>query len=219
VIAADFISSYAQALAARLSFDPSLSRRVRQEVEDHLREAAAADASGDPLGAQRRAIAGFGDPGAIAAQIAVASLAGQLRKIGVTVVLVLAAMFLAMQTRLMWYDLTEWGLCENVAALCEMVGSIDRSAFLLAAFAGAAACVLAGSRRILLCSVAAGGLVASVLCDGVLTALRLADWDWSLYFLIPLSSMAVEIACAAVLLVRIRDVARCRSSASALQQA
>ena len=199
------IVDYADGLAARLSFDPALARRVRREVEDHLRETVAADPGED---AERRAVEKFGDPRAIAAQIAAASLAGKLRKIGVTVVLALLAAFFAMKTRLMWYYLTEWALCEEVAALGETVGSIDRSAFLLAALAGVAACALAGKRRILLCSIASGGLIASVLCDGILTALRLADWDWSLYFVVPLSSMAVEVACAAVLVLRIRAVSR-----------
>jgi 3-dehydroquinate synthetase len=57
VISDDFVS-----LAGALSFDRSLSRCVQQEVEDHLREAVAADPSGDRLEAERRAIANFGDP-------------------------------------------------------------------------------------------------------------------------------------------------------------
>jgi hypothetical protein len=56
------ISEYVDVLAARLSFDRSLSRRVRQEVEDHLREAVAVDPAGSALEAERRAIARFGDP-------------------------------------------------------------------------------------------------------------------------------------------------------------
>jgi hypothetical protein len=71
------IPDYAQSLAARLGFDPSLSQCVRQEVEDHLWEAALADSAGGPLEAQRRAIANFGDPQAIAAQFAVGWLAAQ----------------------------------------------------------------------------------------------------------------------------------------------
>ena len=40
------IAAYAELLAGKLDFNPSLSRRVRQEVQDHLWEAAAADPSG-----------------------------------------------------------------------------------------------------------------------------------------------------------------------------
>ena len=69
---------------------------MRQEVEDHLWEAVATSSTGDLLEAQRRAIADFGDAHVIAAQIAVASLAKQIKKIGVTVVLVIASIYLAM---------------------------------------------------------------------------------------------------------------------------
>jgi dsRNA-specific ribonuclease len=46
------ISDYLESLVGALSFDRSLSRRVRQEVEDHLREAVAADPMGDGLEAR-----------------------------------------------------------------------------------------------------------------------------------------------------------------------
>jgi hypothetical protein len=115
------ISEYAESLAGRLSFDRSLSRCVRQEVEDHLWEAVAADTTGNPLEAQRRAIANFGDAQVIAAQIAVVSLAKQTKKIGITVILAIAAVFLAMKTRITWYDLTQWALCEDTRAVTETV--------------------------------------------------------------------------------------------------
>ena len=51
------ISEYLESLAAALGFDRSLSRRVREEVEDHLRMAVAADPKGDRLEAEQRAIA------------------------------------------------------------------------------------------------------------------------------------------------------------------
>ena len=76
------IPEYAESLARRLSFDRSLSRCVRQEVEDHLWEAAATSSAADPLEAKRRAIADFGDAHVIAAQIAVVSLANRSRKTG-----------------------------------------------------------------------------------------------------------------------------------------
>jgi hypothetical protein len=56
------ISAYVERLVDKLSFDRSLSRYVRQEVEDHLWEAVAADDLGDTPEAQRRAVANFGDP-------------------------------------------------------------------------------------------------------------------------------------------------------------
>src|SRR6201999_4384389 len=46
------IPDYLERLAHELDFDRSLSRRVRQEVEDHLWEAVAADSNGNTLQAQ-----------------------------------------------------------------------------------------------------------------------------------------------------------------------
>ena len=68
------IPDYVETLVRELDFDRSLSRSVRQEVEDHLWEAVAADSTGDMLEAQRRAIADFGDARAIAAQFGNVSL-------------------------------------------------------------------------------------------------------------------------------------------------
>jgi hypothetical protein len=216
------ISAYAESLAAKLGFDRPLQRCVRDEVEDHLREAvladAAADPAGDPLEAQRRAIARFGDPQVIAAQFALASLAGQTRKIGSTVILVMACVFLAMATRVAWYDLTEWALCEAAMPLSDTVGLIDRSAFLLAVIGGIAGWACRERPRWFraLCALATGALAVSVISDGVLTALRLSGWEFSVDFLVPLFSMAVEFACAAVLMVHLRSITRRLSSTEAL---
>jgi hypothetical protein len=226
------ISEYAESLAGRLSFDRSLSRCVRQEVEDHLWEAVAANSTGDPLEAQRRAIANFGDARVIAAQIAVVSLAKQTKKIGVTVILAIAAVFLAMTTRVTWYGLTQWALCEDTRAVSETVDLIDGSAFWLALIGGMAGWAYISSRHtptafhpsyreqlrrfFLLCSIATGGLIASVICHGVLTVLRLSGWEWSFDFLIPIFSMAIEIACAAVLVIHIRRITQRIASTAAL---
>jgi hypothetical protein len=210
------IAEYASSLAARLAFDPPLARRVREEVEEHLREAVAADSA---EGAERRAIERFGDARTVAAQLALASLAGQLRKVGVTVLLVLAAAFLAMSMRLAWYDFTEWGLCEAAAPLAETLGTLDHSAFWMAALAGLAAFLHDGGRRLFLARQAAAALAVSVLCDGALTALRLVGWDWSADFIVPLFTMALEGACVVLLVARLAAVARRVSPTSALQQA
>ena len=226
------IAEYAESLAARLRFDRSLARCVRQEVEDHLWEAVATGSTGDPLEAQRRAIADFGDAHVIAAQIAVVSLAKQIKKIGVTVVLVIAAIYLAMTTRVTWYDLGQWALCEDRRALSGTIGLIDRSTFWLAVLGGIAAWAYIGSRHtpttfhpayreqlrrfFLLCSIATGGLIASVICHGVLTALRLSGWELSVDFLIPIFSIAIEIACAAVLVGHIRGITKRMASTAAL---
>jgi len=226
------ISEYAESLAGKLGFDRALSQRVRQEVEDHLRDAVAADGGGDAPAAERRAIANFGDPQAIAAQFAVASLARRTREIGVGVILVIAGVFLAMKTRVTWYDLTQWAVCEDMMALSETVGLIDRSAFWLAVIGGVAGWATIRSHRapqafdpsyrkqlrrfLLLCTIATGGLIAAVICDCVLTALRLSGWEFSSDFLIPIFSMAIEIVCTGVLVFHIRGVVRRTTSTSAL---
>jgi len=223
------ISEYAESLAGKLGFDRSLSQRVRQEVEDHLRDAVAADRGGDTLAAERRAIANFGDPQAIAAQFAVASLTRQTREIGVGVMLVIAGVFLAMTTRVTWYDLTQWAICDDLMALSEMVGLIDRSAFWLAVIGGAIGWATIRShdeafhpsyrkrlrRFFFLCAIATTGLISAVICDGVLTVLRLSGWEFSVDFLIPIFSMAVEVVCAAALVVNIRGAMRRMASAAA----
>src|SRR5690348_758660 len=76
------IAAYVERLAQALDFDPSLSQRVRREVEDHLWEAVAANPTGDRLEAERRAVANFGDPEAIAARFVVVSVA-KARRTGI----------------------------------------------------------------------------------------------------------------------------------------
>ena len=211
------IAGYAEALAARLAFDRGLARAVCEEVEDHLWQAAAAETTGDAHEAQRRAIANFGDPRVLAAQFAAAALARQARGIGVTVLLVLAGVLLAMTTRVTWYELTHWGLCKNALELSATLGLIDRSAFLLAAIGGVAGWAWSGA-RLRLWTLAAGGLVASVVCDGLLTALRLSGWEFSVDFLVPLISLAVEVACVALLLYEMLVFARRTAAAGDLLQ-
>ena len=110
------------------------------------------------------------------------------------------------------------------AALGGIVGSIDRFAFWLSVVAGIAGWVYVETRRVpplltagyrrqlqlfvLLCSAATGALIASVVSDGVLTSLRLAGTGWSRTFLVPLLSMAVEVACACVLGLQLRAMRR-----------
>ena len=212
------ISEYAASLAGKLSFDRSLSRCVREEVEVHLWEAVAADAASDPLEAQRRAIANFGDPQRIAAQFAVAWLAAQTRKAGTTVILVIAGVFLAMTIRVAWYELTHWGVCESMEALRDAVGFLDRSAFFLAVAGGIGGWAFRNQTRhfCVACGLAAGALIVSVACDAFLTTLRLSGWEFSVDFLIPILSMAIEIACAALLVAHLRGLARRAASTAVL---
>jgi hypothetical protein len=56
----------------------------------------------------------------------------------------------------------------------------------------------------LLCTAATGALVASVIMDGILTALRVFGTAASASMLIPIFAMAIEIVCAGVLIFHIR---------------
>jgi hypothetical protein len=215
------ISDYVERLASELAFDRWLSRCVRREVEDHLWEAVSADSTGDRLEAERRAVANFGDPHAIAVQFAVASLAKQARRVGVAAIVVLAAVFIAMKARLAWYAVMGCAT-DQMGTLGDIVVSIDRYAFWLSVFVGIAGWMYIDSRRIpaaftpeyraqlrrfvLLCLAGTGALIASIISDGVLTSLRLVGPRWSLDFLIPIVSMAVEIVCAGGLVVSIRGM-------------
>src|SRR5258706_7521696 len=103
------------------------------------------------------------------------------------------------------------------------MGMIDRSAFWLAVAGGIAgwayiarrpaapslpSCQERIRRFLLLCAIATGGLLPAVICDGVLTALRLSGLEWSVYFLIPLLTMAIEIDCSTLLVFLLHEVAQ-----------
>jgi HAAS domain-containing protein len=226
------ISGYLESLAAALSFDRSLAHCVRQEVEDHLRQAVAADPLGNGLEAERRAIAAFGDPQVIAAQFAMVSLAKQTRRVGVATILVIAGVFIAMKARLAWYAAMRCVVGDEIRSVSDMVGLIDRYAFWLAVLIGIAGLAYSGGQRIpaalhpasrtrlrrrfLLCTAATGALVVSVISDGVLTALRLPGTALSAEFLIPILSMALEIACASVLVYYIRRLTPLAAAVSKL---
>ena len=226
------ISAYLESLAGALSFDRSLSRCVRHEVEDHLWEAVAADPASDRLEAERRAIANFGDPHVIAAQFAVVSLAKQTRRVGAAVVLVVAGVFIVMKARIEWYAATQWAIRDDLKAVGGIVGLIDRYSFWLSVIVGIGALAYIGGRRIpqtfhpayraqlsrffLLCTAATAALVVSVISDGVLTALRLFGTELCVGFLVPIFSMAIEVACAGVLVFQIRSLTQRATSTAAL---
>jgi len=215
------IRAYAERVARELAFDPALARRMRREVEDHLREAAACSGAAG-LEAERRAVAGFGDARAIAAQFAVVSLAKRARRAGFVAVLTIAAVFAAMKVRVLWYGAVSATF--KPGGLAEMVLAVDRFAFWFAVLVGVAAWLYIDSRGIptgltrkyrvqlrrfsRLCAAAAVALVASVVCDGMLTSLRLVATGWSVAFVVPALLMAVEVACAGLLVSNLRDMAR-----------
>jgi hypothetical protein len=225
------ISDYLDVLARELAFDRSLSREVRLEVEDHLREAVAADPTGNMHEAERRAIANFGDARAIAAQFAVVSLARHSRRAGVAAVIAIACVYAAMKARIAWYAAAQWAIGDDLREVCAWVVRIDRYAFLLAVMIGLAGLIYIRSRDIpaalhpcyrrqlrrfsLLCGAAAGALVVSVISDAVLTALQ---WHATAQSLLPVLSMAFEFACVGILVVHIQSLTRLAASTAALTQ-
>ena len=226
------IPAYIKSLAGALSFDRSLSQCVQQEVEDHLWEAVAADPIGDRLEAERRAIANFGDPHVIAAQFAIVSLAKQTRRVGVAVVLVVASVFIVMKARVAWYAVTQWSMSEDMRAVGGIVSSIDRYSFWLSVIIGIGGFAYTSGRRIprtfhpayrkqlsrffLLCTAATGALIVAVISDGVLTALQLLGTELCAGSLIPIVSMAIEIACAGVLICQVFSITQRAASTAAL---
>ncbi len=226
------ISEYLELLAAALSFDRSLSRRVRQEVEDHLRGAVAADPRGNRLEAEERAIANFGDPQLIAAQFAMVSLAKRTRGAGIAVILVIAGVFITMKARVAWYAVMQCAISEDIRAVSGIVGSIDRYAFWLSVVIGIGGWAYicgrripaefhAGYRRQLrrfrrLCRAATAALVVSVISDALLTALRLPGAELSAQSLLPIFSIVIEVACAGMLVLQIRGITQRAISTAAL---
>ena len=217
------ITAYLDELADTLHFDRALSRGVVREVEDHLREAVAADPARDRLEAERRAIESFGEPRLLAAQFAVVSLARRTRRVSIAVVLAIVAVLAAMKARVAWYSALQWTMSEDARPLAATVLAIDRLAFWLAVVIGIAALLYIGRQRIpgafdpvyrsqlrrarLLCTCAAASLAVSVVSDGVLTALQLG-MELRAEAAVPLLSMAVEIGCAGVVAGLILDAGR-----------
>jgi hypothetical protein len=229
------IQDYLDLLARELDFDRSLSRRVRQEVEDHLWESVAARPADEQLEAQRCAVANFGDARAIAAQFAVISLARHSRRAGAAVPLMIVAVLIAMKARIAWYVAAQWTMGDDMRSLGALVLQIDRYAFWLSVAIGLGGWLYIRSRRMpaafnpayrrqldrffLLCGGAAAALVVCVVSDAVLTALQLRGTSLSTEWLIPVVSMAIEIACVGFLAFHLRAVTLLAACTAALQKA
>jgi len=228
------IDDYLDRLSRELDFDRALSCRVRQEVEDHLWEAVAARSTGPAVEAEQRAIASFGDARAIAAQFALVSLARQSRRAAAAAVLVVAAVFVAMKARIAWYAVTPLAISDEMRPISGLVLRIDRYAFFCALLVGLGGWLYIRSRRIptafdpayrqqlrrflVSCEATAAALALSVISDAVLTALSLSGAEVSMAFLVPVLSMAVEVACIAILVRRIRDVTRRAAATAAMTE-
>jgi small-conductance mechanosensitive channel len=228
----DIISDYLDTLSRELSFDTLLARRVRQEVEDHLSEAVAAEPEDDSGAAQRRAIRNFGDPRAIASEYAAQSLFRQTRRVGILAVVVAAGILVVMNARGVWYGWMQWGLSAELAAARRIGLSIDLYAYAIALAIGLVGWAYIGTRRLaasfdapyrdqmkrclLLCAVAAAPLIAAVVTDTALTGLRLFESELRSSALVPIVTMAGEIAFAGLLVAQLRKALRRAALASSL---
>jgi hypothetical protein len=217
----DPVADYLNSLTYELRFDPALARRVRLEVEDHLRQAAAEPADCViPIEAQRRAIARFGEPRVIARQYALGALLPQMRRVGIVVLIALAGIYAMMKGRLAWYGFTQWSLSPDLAAVMTTAFSIVRWVFIVALVVAVVGAAYIGSRRpprefhdayqrelgrsIGLCAVAVVVLLVAVGLDAVMVSLRMVGREPSADVLIPILSMTVEASLAVVLVRSLR---------------
>lgn len=229
---AGVIADYIGGLAHRLAFDRALARSACREVEDHLREAAAAAPTNDPGAAERWAVARFGDPRALAAELAVVSLTQDSRRTSAAAILAIAGVFVAMKGRLAWYGMAATSVRDDLQVASHIVGLIDRYAFWTAALVGIAAWLSIVGRRagatamsshrrrlrrvVRLCGTAAYALLISIAADGTLTTVHALGADLSAA-LIPLVTMAVEVAGGGLLVSYIHRMSlRARATAALL---
>jgi hypothetical protein len=122
---AGVIDDYLSGLRRDLAFDRALSRRVCEEVEAHLRDAAESDPAWPSAEAERRAIARFGAARDIAAQFASDSVKRQTSRTWLILLAAVFATFLAMRLRVMWLE----GVDDPVSMLAPLV---DRYGFVAA---------------------------------------------------------------------------------------
>jgi hypothetical protein len=228
------VAEYLDALSREIGFDPALSYRVRMEVEDHLREATASAPFANQIEAQCYAIARFGASRDIALQYAAASLLAQTRRVGIVALLALIGIYLAMKGRGAWYGLVQWGASAPLKEEITRWVTIDVNAFRIALAIGLVGLGYIGSRRFpnslrqvycrqvnrcaLLCTATAGALFVSVLSDLVITGCRLVEAGLVGPALIPLLSIAVELALMILLGLNIRTTIRRTAFASTLSE-
>ena len=179
---AGVIETYLAGLRCELDFDPALARRMTDEIEAHLWEAAEADPAWPSSEAEQRAVARFGLAREIAAEFAADAVAQQTKRTWIALLATFAVTFVAMRLRVIW--LGEVG--DTLSALAPIV---DRYAFIAALSLGTVAwfawrrswlplaiCLVA-----IVASVAAGIVRAGLFVDGApLTVLLTAAGEIAL---------------------------------------
>lgn len=122
---AGLIGEYVASLKCELSFDPALARRMAEEVEAHLWDAAEADPAWPSAEAEQRAIERFGLASAIAAQFAADAVNRQAKRTWIALLATVAVTFVAMRLRVMW-------LADVGDSLSVLAPLVDRYAFIAA---------------------------------------------------------------------------------------
>jgi len=127
---AGVIDDYVAALRRELDFDPPLARRMADEIEAHLWDAAEADPAWPSAYAERRAVERFGLAREIAGQFATDAVNRQATRTWIALLATIAVTFIAMRLRVMW--LADFG-----ASLSALAPLVDRYAFIAALGVGA----------------------------------------------------------------------------------
>ena len=122
---AGVIEQYVAALKRDLSFDPVLARRIGEEVEAHLWDAAEADPAWPAPAAEQRAVERFGLAREIAAQFATDAVSRQAKRTWMALLVTVAVTFVAMRLRTMW-------LADVGDSLSLLAPLVDRYAFIAA---------------------------------------------------------------------------------------
>jgi hypothetical protein len=122
---AGVIEQYVAALERDLSFDPALARRMADEVEAHLWDAAEADPAWPSPEAEQRAVDCFGLAREIAAQFATDAVNRQAKRTWIALLATVAVTFVAMRLRVMW-------LADTGDSLSVLAPLVDRYAFIAA---------------------------------------------------------------------------------------
>jgi hypothetical protein len=223
------VADYLDVLTRELRFDPSLSRRVRDEIADHLHESMAHDAADDDAARARRAIERFGAPRTLAAEFAAAALARQARTIGLLMMLVVLGIFLAMKARVLWWGVNPAMQGSDLIATFIMIGRgvfwfavvVGLSGWLYSGRRGAAGLRGLAGRRWLrrclaLCAAVTLAVATLVILDAVLVSMRVLATAWSSALVVPLLFMAAEIVLAVILASQVVELVQRTASASTL---
>jgi hypothetical protein len=158
---AGVIDEYVATLRRELEFDPPLARRMADENEAHLWDAAEADPEWPSSEAERRAIERFGLAREIAGQFATDAVNRQASRTWIALLATVAVTFVAMRLRVIWLG----DVGDSLSVLAPLV---DRYAF-IAALGIAAIGWLACRHSLLPLAICLAALAASIVA-GILRA-------------------------------------------------